>query len=124
MNTIYALSVPEDDGHLEQEAERLLRSLHIGGKLCGLQYLTYAVAKAVRDPETTRYITKDLYPEIAHRFGTTPSRVERAIRTAIIYSWKHAPREALNEAAGFRLTQRPTNSEFIDFTAAYIRLSA
>lgn len=122
MNTTYTLSVPEDDGQLEQEAERLLRSLHISGKLCGLQYLTYAVAKAVRDPGATRYITKELYPEIARRFGATASRVERTIRTAVAYSWKHAKRETLNEVAGYHLIERPTNSEFIDFAAAYIRL--
>lgn len=122
MNTTYALSVPEGDGLLEQQVERLLRSLHIGGTLCGLQYLTYAIAKTVRDPEATRYITKELYPEIAHRLNTSTSRVERGIRTAVTYSWKHAPREVLDEVAGYHLTQRPTNSEFIDFAAAHFRL--
>lgn len=122
MNTTYPLSIPEGDGLLEQQVERLLRSLHIGGTLHGLDYLTYAIAKTVRDPGATRYITKELYPEIAKYFDTTPSRVERAIRTAVAYSWKHAKRETLNEVAGYHLTQRPTNSEFIDFAAAHLRL--
>lgn len=119
--TTYTLFVPSEDG-LKQEIELLLRSLHIGGRLHGLQYLTYAISKTVRSPDATQYITKELYPEIAKHFGTTPSRVERSIRTAITYSWKHVRRETLNEVAGYHLIERPTNSEFIDFAAAYIRL--
>lgn len=122
MNTTYTLSVPEDDGLLEQQVERLLRSLHIGGTLHGLDYLTYAIAKTVREPGSTRYITKELYPEIAGRFDTTSSRVERVIRTAIAHSWEHTKRETLNKVAGYHLIERPTNSEFIDFSAAHIRL--
>ncbi len=122
MSITYTLSLPEGNGELEQTIEGLLRSLHISGKFCGLQYLTYAVSKTIRDPEATRYITKELYPEIAGRFDTTSSRVERGIRTAIAHSWKHSKRETLNKVAGYHLVERPTNSEFIDFAAAHLRL--
>lgn len=100
--------------------ERVLRGLHITGKLVGLKYLVYAVSATVRDPDSTRYITKELYPEIAKHFGVTAAAAERAMRTAIQASWDRGGRETLDKMAGFHLTERPTNSEFLDIVAAYI----
>lgn len=105
---------------LEQRAETILRSLHINGTLKGLAYLTYAVSETVRDPRRTEFITKDLYLEIARVYGTTASRVERAMRWAIRFSWEFCQKE-LDQMAGYHLVKRPTNREFIDLVAFYIR---
>ena len=108
----------QDD--LGEYVELVLRSLHITGKLDGLRYLVYAVSATVRDPDRTRYITRELYPEIGKHFGVTAAAAERAMRTAIQTSWERGGRETLDKMAGFHLTERPTNSEFIDIVAAYI----
>lgn len=105
---------------LPKIVERILRSLHITGKLDGLRYLVYAISATVHDPESTRFITKELYPEIGKHFGVTAAAAERAMRTAIQTSWDRGGRETLDKMAGFHLTERPTNSEFLDIVAAYI----
>lgn len=105
---------------LELVVEQVLRSLRINGRLKGMQYLIYAITETVRDPARTKLITKDLYPKIARLYGSTASRVERDIRSAIRISWVYA-QEELEQVAGYHLLKRPTNGEFIDFVAFYIR---
>ena len=114
------MSVAVADRALKQKVERALRRLHITGKLLGLKYLIYAITETVLDPERTRLITKDLYREIAKKYKTSASRVERDMRWAIHICWKEA-KEELEEMAGLHLLQRPTNREFIDYIAFYIR---
>lgn len=114
------MSVEISDRLLEQLVESVLRSLHIPGTFKGLPYLTYAVTETVKDPQRIKLITKDLYREIARQYNTTPISVERAIRWAIHASWEFA-REELEQVAGYHLLKRPTNREFIDFVAFYIR---
>ena len=108
------------EAELWQTAERTLRRLRIGGKLKGLRYLTYAITETVKNPYRTEGITKDLYHEIARKYGVTASKVERNIRKAICVSWTNAKKE-LDQMAGYHLVKRPTNSEFIDLVAYYIR---
>ena len=88
--------------------ERTLRRLRISGKLKGFRFLRYALTVTVKDPYRTDLITKD-------------TRVERAIRTAICACWDSYGRDELNKMAGYTLEKRPTNLEFIDLVAAYIR---
>ena len=108
------------DRPLEQQVEAVLRSLYVKGTLKGLRYLTYAVSETVKEPRRTELITKDLYREVARAYDATASRVERAMRWAIHISWEHA-REELDQMAGYHLVKRPTNREFIDLVAFYIR---
>lgn len=114
------MSVATVDRALRQEVERALRRLHINGTILGLKYLTYAVAETVLDPERTYLITKDLYREIARKYKTTHLRVERDIRSAICICWKNAGEE-LDQMVGHHLIKRPTNKEFIDYIAFYLR---
>ena len=77
----------------------------------------------VRD---TNAITKVLYPQVAKNFGTTPSRVERAIRHAIEVAWSRGKMETLDALFGYTIDTgkgKPTNSEFIALIADKIRLS-
>lgn len=108
------------DRILDRLVEDVLRSLHIPGTLKGLSYLTYAVSETVKDPKRTELITKDLYHEIARLYGTKALSVEHAMRGAIRVSWETA-RNELDQMAGYHLVKRPTNKEFIDHIAFYIR---
>lgn len=105
---------------LKRQVEIYLRRLKIKGTLQGYRYLIYAIAKTIRDPDATLWIAKALYHDIAKQYSTTVSCVERNIRTAIQYSWLYA-NDTLDKMAGYHLTQRPTNGEFIDLVAAYIQ---
>ena len=70
-------------------------------------------------------VTKVLYPEVAKRFGTTASRVERAIRHAIEVAWSRGKMDTLNELFGYTVNGgkgKPTNSEFVALIADKIRL--
>lgn len=111
----------ESQDSLEKKIENLLRHLNIYGTLIGHKYLAIAIAQTARDPERIRYITKELYPDIAWMYGTTASKVERAMRTAVMCCWEKGGRETLEQIVGYRLHQRPTNSEFIDLIASRIR---
>ena len=75
---------------------------------------------AVEDMEVINAVTKVLYPEVASRFDTTPSRVERAIRHAIEVAWDRGDLETLQKYFGYTVSNtkgKPTNSEFIAMIA-------
>lgn len=80
---------------------------------------------AVQDMEVINAVTKVLYPEVAKRFNTTPSRVERAIRHAIEVAWDRGDLETLQKYFGYTVNStkgKPTNSEFIAMIADRLQL--
>ena len=86
----------------------------------GYQFLRQAVKMVVADPDVINRITKELYPGIARYFGTSASKVERAIRHAIEVAWNRGRVETLNTAFGYRVCtpeDKPTNGEFIAMIA-------
>ena len=91
----------------------------------GYQYLREAIVIAVQDMEVINAVTKVLYPEVASRFSTTPSRVERAIRHAIEVAWDRGDLETLQKYFGYTVNSakgKPTNSEFIAMIADRLQL--
>lgn len=119
---IYALVPEQGDGAAKYlNTEQLLRSLGLTGKLVGFRYAIYMIERVAEDPEQIRLITKCLYRDTAKHFNATPSTVERAVRTLIQISWLHGDHAILDELAGFHLTERPSNTEFIDIMAGYLR---
>ena len=91
----------------------------------GYQYLREAIILVVNDIDVINQITKQLYPEIAEKFRTTPSRVERAIRHAIEVAWGRGQQEAVESIFGYTVSAakgKPTNSEFIAMIADKLRL--
>jgi len=79
----------------------------------------------VDDIDMINQITKQLYPEIAHKYKTTSSRVERAIRHAIEVAWSRGKIEATESIFGYTVNAskgKPTNSEFIAMIADKLRL--
>lgn len=117
---MYYIYVPERS-ELPITADRLLRSLGGTGRLSGFDYAVFMIEQIVNDQSSIHLITKRLYPETAKHFGVMPHSVERALRTLINTCWKYGDRTTLNGIAGRTLTSRPSNSDFLDMLAAYIK---
>lgn len=111
---------------LEQDVTDMIHEIGVPAHIKGYQYLREAIMMSVQDPSMISSITKILYPTIAKRFQTTPSRVERAIRHAIEVAWSRGRMETLDALFGYTIDTgkgKPTNSEFIALIADKIRLS-
>ena len=112
--------------NLEQDVTDMIHEIGVPAHIKGYQYLREAIMMSVEDPGMISSITKILYPTIAKRFDTTPSRVERAIRHAIEVAWSRGRMETLDSLFGYTIDTgkgKPTNSEFIALIADKIRLS-
>ena len=115
----------EGEENLEERIANLFLTVGIPAHIKGYQYLREAVRMVIENPELMGRITKELYPGIAHRFGTTSSKVERAIRHAIEVAWNRGRIEALDEAFGRNvcsLDDKPTNGEFIALVSDRLRV--
>ena len=111
---------------LEQDVTNMIHEIGVPAHIKGYQYLREAIMMSVTDSAMISSITKILYPTIAKRFQTTPSRVERAIRHAIEVAWSRGRMETLDSLFGYTIDTgkgKPTNSEFIALIADKIRLS-
>jgi len=110
---------------LEQDVTDMIHEIGVPAHIKGYQYLREAIMMAVEDIDMLNSITKVLYPTIAKKFQTTPSRVERAIRHAIEVAWSRGRMETLDALFGYTVNTgkgKPTNSEFIALIADRIRL--
>ena len=90
-----------------------------------IQYKGYFfVAEAVKISMGDQYkplrITKDIYPYLARKYRSTPTNIEHDIRTMVNVCWE-GNKKLLDEIAGYPLEYKPTNSEFIDMLAYYLR---
>ena len=104
---------------------KILHELGIPSHIKGYQYIREGVEIIFERPETIGGITKELYPELALKFDTTVSRVERAIRHAIEVSWNRGDWDLMEEIFGHSVDidkAKPTNSEFIVTIADKLRL--
>ena len=116
---------PVTSGNLESEITNILHEIGIPAHIKGYQYLREAILMVIREIEILGAITKVLYPRIAEKYNTTPSRVERAIRHAIEVAWSRNNVETIKRFFGYTInTERgkPTNSEFIALVADKLRL--
>ena len=110
---------------LEGIVTAMIHEIGVPAHIKGYQYLREAIMIAVGDMDVINAVTKVLYPEVAHRFSTTPSRVERAIRHAIEVAWDRGDLETLQKYFGYTVNSakgKPTNSEFIAMIADRIQL--
>lgn len=111
---------------LESEVTAIIHEVGVPAHIKGYHYLRDAIIMAVNDIDMLGAVTKVLYPAIANRHSTTPSRVERAIRHAIEVAWSRGRIETIEELFGYTINEgkgKPTNSEFIALIADKIRLS-
>ena len=112
---------------LEVMITEIIHQIGVPAHIKGYQYLREGLILTVRNMEVINAVTKVLYPEIAKRFGTTPSRVERAIRHAIEVAWDRGDLETLQKYFGYTVNSakgKPTNSEFIAMIADRLQLQA
>lgn len=110
---------------LEKDVTNMIHEIGVPAHIKGYQYLREAIMMSVEDVEMLGSITKILYPTIAAKYQTTPSRVERAIRHAIEVAWSRGKMETLDSLFGYTINTgkgKPTNSEFIALIADKIRL--
>lgn len=113
------------DSELMMMVTEMIHEIGVPAHIKGYQYLRSSIIMAVNDMDILNSITKQLYPEVAKEHGTTPSRVERAIRHAIEVAWSRGKDETISELFGYAVNSRkvkPTNSEFIALIADKIRL--
>ena len=111
--------------NLQISITKILHELGIPSHIKGYQYIREGVSVLYEHPEIVGGITKELYPDIAGKFKTTPSRVERAIRHAIEVSWNRGNWDLMEEIFGHSVDidkAKPTNSEFIVTVADKLRL--
>ena len=118
---MFYVYMPDKRKEIPITADRILRSLGASGRYTGFDYAIYMIEQVVNSGESIQLITKRLYPETAKHFGVKPHSVEHALRTLIGTCWAHGDRDALNEIAGRVLSHAPSNAEFIDMIAAYIK---
>ena len=113
------------ENDLEPRVSRLLHRMGIPAHIAGYRYLRSAILLSVDGGPETLSATGYLYPAVAEMYGSTPSRVERAIRTAILLAWDRGDMNLLNEYFGYTVRTdrgRPTNKEFIALIADNLRM--
>lgn len=111
--------------NLQISITKMLHELGMPSHIKGYQYIREGISMIYNDPGLIGGITKELYPEIASKFDTTVSRVERAIRHAIEVSWNRGNWDYMEEIFGHSVDidkAKPTNSEFIVTVADKLRL--
>ena len=110
---------------LEAKVTNILHEIGVPAHIRGYHYMRETILMAINDIDVLNYITKELYPTIAKKCGTTPSRVERAIRHAIEVAWSRGKVDAIDNLFGYTINShkgKPTNSEFIALIADRLRL--
>lgn len=106
----------------EQRVKETLRRLGVGTSTQGYGYIAYGVALSLKDSGCLEHVTKGLYVDIARHFGTSPSCVERDIRTAVESVWRSEDRGLLEEICGGRASgERPANRDFFRMLHGYFR---
>ena len=105
---------------LDEKISRIFLSIGIPAHIKGYQYLRYAIKDVISNPVMINNITKQLYPDVAREYGSSASKVERAIRHAIDVAWSRGKIEYINKLFGFKVysaNEKPTNGEFIALVA-------
>ena len=113
------------ESDLETTVTEVIHEIGVPAHIKGYQYLREAIIITINDMEVINAVTKVLYPAVAKKFSTTPSRVERAIRHAIEVAWDRGDLETLQKFFGYTVScvkGKPTNSEFIAMIADRISL--
>jgi len=111
--------------NLDANITSIIHEIGVPAHIKGYMYLREAISMVYNDIELLGSITKVLYPDIAKKFNTTASRVERAIRHAIEVAWSRGNIDSISSLFGYTVSMtkaKPTNSEFIAMVADKLRL--
>ena len=115
----------KNTGNIETEITNIIHQIGVPAHIKGYLYLREAIKMVIDNVELLGAVTKELYPSIAKKYNTTPSRVERAIRHAIEVAWSRGKVDTINQLFGYTVHNtkgKPTNSEFIAMIADKLRL--
>jgi two-component system response regulator (stage 0 sporulation protein A) len=118
---------PSRGRNLDLEVTRIIHQVGVPAHIKGYQYLREAILMVIEEMSLLGAVTKELYPSIARKYNTTPSRVERAIRHAIELAWERGNLEIIDRLFGYTVRVdkgKPTNSEFIAMIADKLRLES
>ncbi len=124
-NSNYIEVTNNKEENLEALVTNIIHEIGVPAHIKGYQYLREAIMMVVENIDMINQITKQLYPEIAHKYKTTSSRVERAIRHAIEVAWGRGKLDVMEKIFGYTVDSnkgKPTNSEFIAMIADKLRL--
>jgi two-component system, response regulator, stage 0 sporulation protein A len=111
--------------NLDANITSIIHEIGVPAHIKGYMYLREAISMVYNDIELLGSITKVLYPDIAKKFKTTSSRVERAIRHAIEVAWSRGNVDSISSLFGYTVSMskaKPTNSEFIAMVADKLRI--
>ncbi|GGJ10334.1 sporulation transcription factor Spo0A [Paenibacillus hunanensis] len=120
-----AAAMPAKGRNLDASITAIIHEIGVPAHIKGYQYLREAITMVYNNIEILGSITKTLYPAIAEKFKTTPSRVERAIRHAIEVAWTRGNIDSISHLFGYTINiskSKPTNSEFIAMVADKLRI--
>jgi two-component system response regulator (stage 0 sporulation protein A) len=115
----------EEEPSLKIQVTEILHQIGVLAHIKGYHYLRDSIIMAIETPDIINSVTKRLYPGVAKHYGTTASRVERAIRHAIEVAWDRGDVDVLNSYFGYTIHNtrgKPTNSEFIAMISDRLRL--
>lgn len=111
--------------NLDANITNVIHEIGVPAHIKGYLYLREAITMVYKEVDLLGAITKSLYPRIAEKFHTTPSRVERAIRHAIEVAWNRGNMDSIRNLFGYTINvtkAKPTNSEFIAMVADKLRI--
>jgi two-component system response regulator (stage 0 sporulation protein A) len=117
--------IPVKNRNLDVEVTNIIHQMGVPAHIKGYQYLRDAILFVIEEVSLLGAVTKELYPMIAQKYMTTPSRVERAIRHAIELAWDRGNVDMMNKFFGYTINVergKPTNSEFIAMVADKLRI--
>jgi len=118
---------PVKSRNLDVEVTKIIHQMGVPAHIKGYQYLRDAILFVIEEVNLLGAVTKELYPMIAKKYLTTPSRVERAIRHAIELAWDRGNVDMMNKFFGYTINVergKPTNSEFIAMVADKLRIDS
>ena len=130
LRTLSSMPLPNVEGNatendIEKRITNLLHEVGIPAHIKGYSYLRTGILQTYKNPDYIGRITKVLYPEIASKYKTTGSRVERAIRHAIEVAWTRGNIDVIDEIFGYTISAskaKPTNSEFIAMISDHLAI--
>ncbi|MCL2546305.1 MAG: sporulation transcription factor Spo0A [Oscillospiraceae bacterium] len=121
----YSMALVRSDNDVEARVTDIIHEIGVPAHIKGYQYVREAIVYCIKNKKAVNNITKILYPAVAETYGTTPSRVERAIRHAIEVAWDRGDLDTLQGFFGYTVSNtkgKPTNSEFIAMIADRLSL--
>lgn len=110
---------------LVEDVTELLRQIGVSASLCGYGYLREAILMAIEEPDVMNSVTKTIYPGVAQKYNSNPSKVERGIRHSIELAWRRGNATVLDSIFGYTVDGqkgKTTNSEFIAMVADRVRV--